>query len=72
MVAAGLIIRSRLRVLYQLVLLDIQVRMPFVVGRRGHGVQHPHDPWQALPVLQPRLARAGDRDDRDRHSAAHH
>ena len=40
------------------------MRMPFAVGRCGHGLQHSYGTRQALPVLRPRLAGAGDRDDR--------
>jgi len=44
------------------------MRMPFVMGRGGYGVQYPHGTRKALPVLQYRLAGAGACDDRDRHA----
>jgi hypothetical protein len=50
-------------------LVDFQVRMRLVMGWRGHGVQHPYGPREALPVLCARVARAGDRDGRDHRAA---
>jgi len=60
----------RLRIFYQSMFVDFQVRMRFVVGRRGYGLQYPHGSWEALPVLRARLAGAGDRDGRDHRAAA--
>jgi len=69
MVALCSIVCRRLRVFYQLVLLDFQMRMPLAMGRGRHGLQHSHGPREALPVLCNRLARASHRDDRHRRAA---
>ena len=62
----------RLRIFYQSMFVDFQMRMRFVVGRCGYGVQHPHGSREALPILRARLAGAGDGDDRDHRAADLH
>jgi hypothetical protein len=69
MVAARSVVSRRLRIFYQPMLLDLQMRMRFVVGRSGHGVQYPHGSRQTLPLLRSRLAGPVARDDRDHRSA---
>lgn len=65
MVALSPVAGSRLRTLYQPMLLDFQMRMRFPVGRSGYGLQYPHGSLETLPVLRPWVAGTGCGDARD-------
>ncbi len=74
MVAAVDSAGRRLRVFYQPMFMDFQVRMRIVVGGGGHGLQHScslraYGAWKALSVLRARVGGAGGGDDRDHRSA---
>lgn len=72
MVAIRPIVCRRLPVFHQPLLVDFQMRMPFAVARRGHGMQHPYGARQALPVLRARMAGAGAGHDLNCGAAASH
>src|ERR1035437_576564 len=72
MVALCFVVCGRLRVFYQPVFVDFQVRMPFAVGRSRHGLQHSYGACKALPVLRSRRGGAVAGDDRNRRASTFH